>query len=204
MPRRPIFKMVISRRIREQTWISGGHKIPFGRGMSPTRRDYARLAWCATGAAAALGVALWLTSPNQSPLFLASLGGSAVFLFGLTGTSPAQPRALFGGHLGGAMIGILCWIALGDGAVSYAVAIGFTLLFMLTCRVVHPPAGATPLIMIHGHASFAALWQPVGLSILVLALAAAVWSRLTPGLRPYPMKWLERSPASLWQSGWTD
>jgi hypothetical protein len=31
-----------------------------------------------------------------------------------------------------------------------------------------------PVIMIHSHAGFAALWNPVGLSVIVLALVAAV------------------------------
>ena len=52
----------------------------------------------------ALGLALW-SAGMFSPFLLASLGGSAVFLFGLTRAPAAQPRALIGGHLGGALIG---------------------------------------------------------------------------------------------------
>lgn len=70
-------------------------------------RDLGRLAACAAGAAIGIGFALWAVDMPSSHFFLASLGGSAVFLFGLTRAAAAQPRALLGGHLGGAVIGVL-------------------------------------------------------------------------------------------------
>jgi CBS-domain-containing membrane protein len=47
-------------------------------------RDLWRLIVCAAGAAAGIGLAIWSVDMPSSPLLLASLGGSAVFLFGLT------------------------------------------------------------------------------------------------------------------------
>jgi CBS-domain-containing membrane protein len=160
----------------------------FGR----LRQDCRRLAWCATGAALGLGFALWAASPTTSPFFLASLGGSTVFLFGLTRAAAAQPRALIGGHLGSAFIGILCYQSFGDAIWVYGMAAALTLVFMLLTKTMHPPAGATPLIMVHTHAGFGALWQPVGLAVLLLALAAALWTRLTPGMMHYPVAWLDK------------
>jgi CBS-domain-containing membrane protein len=135
---------------------------------------------------------------------IASFGGTAVFLFGLTRAPAAQPRSVFGGHLGGALIGIVCFQLFGDGTWVYIVAIVLTLVFMLLTGTVHPPAGANPLIMIHSHASLDALWQPVGVGVVLLALVAAVWSRLTPGAAHYPCNWLERSPPSLFWGGWVE
>lgn len=77
------------------------------------RLPLVRLLWCGVGAATGLGLALSLL-PTASPIFLASLGGSAVFLFGLTRAPAAQPRALFGGHLGSALVGIAAYQAFGD------------------------------------------------------------------------------------------
>lgn len=138
------------------------------------------------------------------PLFVASFGGSTVFLFGLTRAPAAQPRALFGGHLLGAAVGIVCFQALGDATWVYALALVLALLAMLLTRTVHPPAGANPLIMIHAHAGFDALWQPVLLGILLLAGAAIIWSRIFPGMVHYPERWLEQSPPSLFWGGWID
>ena len=160
------------------------------------RCAFIRLLWCAAGAAAGIALALWLVAPPASPFFLASLGGSAVFLFGLTRAPAAQPRALFGGHLGGALIGIACYQAFGDALWVYALAQALTLAYMLVTKTVHPPAGANPLIMVYGHSELSALWQPVFVGVLSLALLAAAWSRLYPGLARYPVAWLDRSPPS--------
>ena len=116
------------------------------------------LLWCGLGAAVGVAVALFLASPPFSPFFLASLGGSAVFLFGLTRAPAAQPRALFGGHLGGALIGIACYQLFGDSLWVYALAQVLALWYMLLTRTVHPPAGANPMIMIYAHSSLTALW----------------------------------------------
>lgn len=163
-----------------------------------------RFAWCLFGAAAGISLTLWLVAPPVSPFLLASLGGSAVFLFGLTRAPAAQPRALFGGHIGGAFIGIACYQCFGEALWVYALAQVLALAFMLLTRTVHPPAGANPLIMVASHAGFAALWQTVFVGVLALALVAFAWSRMFPGLVHYPASWLDRSPPSVSWGGWAE
>lgn len=163
-----------------------------------------RVAASAAGAAFGLAAVLQFVDPPSAPLFLASLGGSAVFLFGLTRAPAAQPRALFGGHAGGALLGALCYQILGDAPWVYVVALVLTLVFMLLTKTVHPPAGANPLIMVHAHASLAAVWQPVLVGVAVLAVIAAVWSRLVPGMIHYPHRWLEKSPPFASWGGWSE
>ena len=166
------------------------------------RRDALRQLSCLLGVAMGLSLALILVAPPVSPFLLASLGGSAVFLFGLTRAPAAQPRALFGGHLGGALIGIVCFQSFGDALWVYVLAQVVTLGYMLLTQTVHPPAGANPMIMIYSHATLAALWQPVFLGVLALAVFAAVWSRLVPGMVHYPVVWLDKSPPTRLWGGW--
>jgi CBS-domain-containing membrane protein len=89
----------------------------------------------------------------------------------LTGTPAAQPRALFGGHLGSSFIGIVSFMLFGDSLWVYIFAVVLALIFMLSTKTVHPPAGANPIIMINGHAGFFSLWYPVGLGVIILALS---------------------------------
>jgi CBS-domain-containing membrane protein len=154
----------------------------------------AQFIWYTVAAASAIGLALWCIELPSPPFLLASLGGSTVFLFGLPRAPAAQPRALFGGHLGAAFIGIICSHAFGDALWVYMLAMVLTLIFMLVTKTAHPPAGANPLIMIHQKASFSAMWNPVCLGVLILCLVTMVWSRLLPGMRKYPTKWLDKSP----------
>src|SRR3989304_5191147 len=144
-------------------------------------RKYLNMIWSAIGAAIAISLALLLVADRNSPFLLASLGGSTVFLFVLTETEAAQPRALLGGHIGGALIGILCYQVFGDGLWVSVTAVVLTMMFMVVTRTIHPPAGANPLIMVHHHAGFLSLQNPVGAGVLTLFLVAMLWSRLRPG-----------------------
>ncbi len=155
------------------------------------KRNWGDVIWSAIGATVAIGLALWLVADDHSMLLLTSLGGSTVFLFALTDAEAAQPRALFAGHLGGALIGILCFQFFGDALWVSIVALVLTMVVMVVTRTIHPPAGANPLLMVHHHADFLALLKPVGLGVLAIFLVAMIWSRLRPGKR-YPREWMIR------------
>jgi CBS-domain-containing membrane protein len=163
-----------------------------------------RLIWCAIGAAIGLSLSLSLVYSDVTPIFMASIGGTAVFIFGLSRAPAAQPRSVFGGHLGGAFIGIVCTQTLGSSLFVHVLACVLTMVFMLLTRSTHPPAGATPLIMVHEKANFLALTESVGLSLLILFLVAVVWSRIVPGMIHYPCKWMDKSPPTAWWGGWDD
>ena len=173
--------------------------------MSPLKRGpVLRILWRLAGIAVGGTLAACLVFPPTSPMLLASLGGSAVFLFGLTHAPAAQPRALFGGHLEGALIGIACYQCFGEATWVYVLAITLTLGCMLLTKTVHPPAGANPLIMIHEHAGLAGLWHPVLAGAVCLAVVAFVWSRMVPGLDRYPRAWFQASPPDTGFCGWEE
>ncbi len=153
-----------------------------------------RILWVLCGASVALFLALHVVRPQDSTLLLASLGGSTLFLFGLTTLPPTQPRALFGGHLLSALIGVICYQTFGDSTWVLVLSVLVTIAVLLLTKTVHPPAGANPLIMIHGHAGFMDIWTHVLLVVVVLAATTFVWSRLGIGNARYPVKWNQESP----------
>jgi CBS-domain-containing membrane protein len=168
------------------------------------RHPLVRLLWCIFGIAAGIALALAVSEPPISPLLLASLGGSAIFLFAFTRFPATQPRALFGGHFVGALTGIACYRFFGDALWVYVLAQSLTLALMLLLRTVHPPAGANPILMIHSHANWPALFEPVLFGTGALVLVAVVWSRLYPGLAHYPVEpWAPSPPRIAW-GGWGD
>jgi CBS-domain-containing membrane protein len=146
------------------------------------------LSWSVVGASIAIAIALWFVADGRSLLLLASLGASTIILFALPESEAAQPRALFGGHLGGALIGILAFRFFGDGLWVSVLAFVLTMVFMVLTRTIHPPAGANPLLMVHNHAGMGILMKPVLLGVGVLFATAIIWSRIRPG-KSYPVNW---------------
>ena len=140
------------------------------------------------GATAAIALALWLVGGRNGPFLLASLGGSTVFLFALRDTEAAQPRALFGGHFGGVLIGIIFFQFFGDALWLSVAAVVLTMVFMVATLTIHPPAGTNPLLMVHNQAGFYALLNPVGIGVLTLFIVAVLWSRLCHW-KAHPIKW---------------
>ena len=160
-----------------------------------------RLIWVLIGSSVAIGLALWITIVN-SPLLLASLGGTTLFLFALTAAPAAQPRAVFGAHLISSLIGIISYQLFGDAFWVYVFALVLTTVILLLVRCVHPPAGANPIIMIQANAGFIHLGITVMLGVSIIFIVAFVWSRLGVGNTKYPISWTQPSPASLNWSIW--
>ena len=160
-----------------------------------------RLLWVLIGSSVAIILALWITQAN-SPLLLASLGGTTLFLFALTTAPAAQPRAVFGAHLISSLVGILAYQLFGDAFWVYIIALVVTIGLLLIMRCVHPPAGANPLIMIQAHASFIHLGLTVMVGVSIIFAVAFIWSRLGFGVRKYPISWTQPSPPSLNWSIW--
>ena len=157
---------------------------------------FLRLLWVLLGSTIAISLALWVTQAN-SPLLLASLGGTTLFLFVLSTAPAAQPRAVFGAHLIGALIGIIAYQLFGDAFWVYVFALVVTIGVLLLVRCVHPPAGANPLIMIQAHASFIHLGITVMVGVTIIFVVTVIWSRLGIGMRKYPTSWTVPSPPSL-------
>ena len=167
------------------------------------KRQLLRLIWVATGASVTLFLALFITR-SASPILLASLGGTTLFLFGLSTSAAAQPRAVFGGHLLSSAIGVIAFQYFGDSLYVSVVAVVITICVLLLTRTVHPPAGANPLIMIQAHASVVHLGMTVLSGVTAIVLVAWLWSRVGFGDTRYPVSWNQPSPPTANWGIWND
>jgi CBS domain-containing membrane protein len=119
------------------------------------------------------------------PWLVAPMGASAVLVFGVPSSPLAQPWSVVGGNTLSALVGIACARWLGPPELAAAVAVGAAIGLMLALRCLHPPGGASALMMVLGGITnpWFALF-PVLLNSVLLACAGMVWNNATR--RPYP------------------
>src|SRR5512139_228470 len=129
------------------------------------------------------------------PWLVAPIGASAVLVFGLPASPLAQPWSVIGGNTVSALAGIACVIAFGSspGVAGLAVALALAAMFALRC--LHPPGGASALLMVMSgvHDPRFAL-APVLLNSAMLAAAGVVYNNATG--RRYPHGQINHAPAT--------
>lgn len=127
-------------------------------------------------AAGLTGPLSWIVAP---------MGASAVLVFGVPASPLAQPWSVVGGNTISALVGVACarWIAPVDLAAAAAVALAIGT--MLALRCLHPPGGASALLMALGSVTDPhAVLYPVLLNALLLTACGIAWNNLTG--RRYP------------------
>lgn len=125
------------------------------------------------------------TAVASLPWLVAPMGASAVLVFGVPASPLAQPWSVVGGNTLSALVGIACARWLGPPEIAAAVAVGVAIALMLALRCLHPPGGASALMMVLGDITnpWFALF-PVLLNSALLAVAGMAWNNATR--RPYP------------------
>jgi CBS-domain-containing membrane protein len=139
------------------------------------------------------GLAIYIMEASSAlaayPLVTIPFATSIVLVISQPDALPARPRALVGGHLVSALVGLLVLTVTGPGPIAAAVAVGLAVLAMILTDTLHPPAGINPLLVVAGNLPWSFLAAPVLLGALMLAAFAFVWHRLV--LRdPWPERWL--------------
>jgi len=135
---------------------------------------------------------------NGAAMMVASMGASAVLLFGVPHGPLSQPWQLVGGHFVSAIIGVTCARWIGDPLVAAPLAVGLAIGTMYYLRCIHPPGGATALVAVVGGPSVHALGygyvvEPVMLNVLVIGAVAVLvnfpfrWRRYPQGLNRAPL-----------------
>ncbi len=82
------------------------------------------------------------------PWLIAPMGASAVLVFAAPASPLAQPWAVVGGNTLSALVGIACARWAGGPELAAALAVGAAVAAMFALRCLHPPGGATALLMV--------------------------------------------------------
>lgn len=139
------------------------------------------------------------TAAANLPWLVAPLGASAVLVFAVPASPMAQPWPVVGGNTLSALVGIAGVHGvhlLGSPELAAALAVATAIALMLALRCLHPPGGATALMMVLGGISdpvFA--FYPVLLNSALLVAAGIAYNNATG--RPYPHMQLAPATAPL-------
>lgn len=119
------------------------------------------------------------------PWLVAPLGASAVLVFAVPASPLAQPWAVVGGNTLSALVGVACVAWLGRPELAAPLAVALAIAVMFAARCLHPPGGASALLVaLGGIGQPAFALHPVLLNSLGLVLAGMVYNHLTG--RAYP------------------
>jgi CBS-domain-containing membrane protein len=132
----------------------------------------------AAGGAIAIASMEALSATTAFPLMAIPFATSIVMVLGSPKAEPAQPRALIGGHLVSALVGLLIVKLCGPAPWAAALAVGLAMVAMHLTGTFHPPAGIDPLVVVVNNMSWTFLVAPVGIGVLLLALFAYAWHNL--------------------------
>lgn len=122
-----------------------------------------------------------------STWMLASLGASAVLLFGMPASPLAQPWPVLAGSALAALVGTVCALWVPDVVWACAIAVGLTVLLMVPLRCMHPPGvGLASFIVLEGINGVNLLAYPLLPNVLVLVLAAVIYNGMTGKRYPHP------------------
>lgn len=139
-------------------------------------------------AGATLGILLAaLLSPlaGASPWLVAPMGATAVLVFAVPASPMAQPWAVVAGNTLSALVGVACVLWLGPTPWAAALAVGAAIALMLALRCLHPPGGASALLVVlSGVSDPAFAWNPVLINALLMVAGGMAFNTATG--RPYP------------------
>ena len=100
------------------------------------------------GGAMAIGIMEWFSVAAHYPLAVIPFATSIVLVIGSPEAEPAPPRALIGGHVVSALVGLAVLKLTGPYAWAAAAAVGLAILAMYVTGTFHPPAGINPLLVV--------------------------------------------------------
>ncbi|MFT5719069.1 MAG: CBS-domain-containing membrane protein [Oleiphilaceae bacterium] len=134
-----------------------------------------------SGTGSAIGIFLLsvFTIGTGSPLLMAPFGASCVLLFAVPESPLSQPKNVIGGHFISALVGVVFVTMLPVSPLVLSLSVAVAIILMVVFKVIHPPAGADPIVILMGAKGFSFLLFPVVSGSILLVLIAYFFHRIT-------------------------
>jgi len=183
----------------------------FGKLSGQQQLSHQEILLSAFSALVAIAAVIWLShqflAPADIPLMVASMGASAVLLFAVPSSPMNRPWALVTSHIICAFIGVSCARYIPSLLVAAPVAVALSIAAMHYLRCLHPPGGATALLIVLGSPEvhtlgYQFIFTPIALNTVILLMAALLIQRIVSASRQasdikMPSQWLKDSPHTL-------
>ena len=118
---------------------------------------------------------IWLIPP---------FGVSMVLVMGVHESPLAQPKNILFGHVLSALSGVVIFALLGSSPLSLGIAVALSVFVMASFNIIHPPAGANPIIAILGGKGIGFVLMPVAIGAIFIVIFAIIYNRIIG--RNYP------------------
>ena len=118
---------------------------------------------------------IWLIPP---------FGASMVLVMGVHESPLAQPKNILFGHVLSALSGVVIFALLGSSPLSLGIAVALSVFVMASFNIIHPPAGANPIIAILGGKGVGFVLMPVAIGAIFIVIFAIIYNRIIG--RNYP------------------
>jgi CBS-domain-containing membrane protein len=159
-----------------------------GGSARPAPLHYSYIFWSWLGAFLGIAATGYPATLTHAPLLIAPFGATCVLIFGAPDSPLAQPRNVIGGHCITTVISLTLLHLFGADWWVMALAVATGIGVMQLTSTLHPPAGATPLVVIMTKASWSFFFTPVLTGALVLVGCAVLFNNLARE-RSYPKYW---------------
>jgi CBS-domain-containing membrane protein len=153
----------------------------------PARPSAKAIAIATLGSILAIAILSLATNVLDIALLLGSFGASTMLLFAYPALPFSQPRNVVGGHLIGALVGLVFLTFFGDQWWLMSLAVGVTVATMMLTGTVHPPAGANPIIVFFIQPDWMFLLYPITIGAVSLVMLAWAYHRVIK--QRYPIYW---------------
>lgn len=160
-----------------------------GDGRPPGRPPMGDVLWSWFGASSGIGAISVLALMSKLPLLMAPFGATCVLIFAASDSPLAQPRAVIGGYLMSALVGVLALLVFGTAPWVLAIAVGTAIALMQLTRTLHAPAGAVPLLALSSGTDSLLLIPSVFVGSCTLIGIGLVINNLRRD-RSYPRYWV--------------